>query len=147
MAEENGNEVVAEVSARDRIRALTVGHKKVFRTKLYVHKVETENGTEEITVEFREPTRRLRSNLLKKATDKKGNISNDRFVLLCLVHMTYVPGTNELVFEETDIDGLFETPSGTSFVETFASEMANLINPNIQVTEKNLEETPSEELF
>jgi hypothetical protein len=115
-------------SLRDELRAATVGAKKVFRTK----SVEW-NG---LKFEFRQPSLAGRRKLRDKALDDGGMIDIFEALVWGVIWNTYVPGTDELVFEETDYDSLVSTPPG-GFMDEFAVEIAELYNLDAASIGKN----------
>ncbi len=122
-------------SVRDELRARTLGSKKVFNKKIIKH-----NGR---NYELRQPTLAQRAELRRKVLDYEGNFDVFESLIWMVVFYTYVPGTDELVFEEADYDILRSFPSG-SWVDEFSDAASSLINIDISAITKNLEETASD---
>ena len=120
---------------RDELRARTLGSKKVFKSKIIKH-----NGQK---YELRQPTLAQRSELRKRVLDDEGNFDIFESLIWMVVFYTYVPDTDELVFEEADYDILRSFPSG-SWVDEFSDAAASLININAKEIAKNLEETAND---
>ena len=138
-----------EINARDLVRSLTIGAKKHFKKQLFTYK--PEDG-DEFQVEFREMTRKKRSKLMKLATKiiKKNDGSeaektdNELFMMYVMIEMTFIPGTNDRVFEEGDIESLWESPASSGFVEAFIEEIGKMLGTGkIEDVEKNSEVTGS----
>lgn len=85
-------------TTRDEIRA------KIFAAKPKSEAVEDFFGT---TIEIRQPS-------LKVALQQRNAAEEDRMYAM-LTDYAFVPGTNEKVFEETDIDSMRELPFGPDF--------------------------------
>lgn len=105
--------------ARNKIRAATIGAKKNFRSEVVEY-----NGVE---VEIRQPTVRARKTLYNECRDKDGNVDPMEFLVWCVVHCTYVPGTDDLVFEVGDHEAMLDQPAG-SFVDQFGEKASELFN-------------------
>ena len=106
-------------SIRDKIRAKTVGSTTQFKSKKFDY--------EGIEVEFRQPNLKDRKLLLKKARDKNGEFDMIEFIVWSVISNTYVPDTNEKVFDETDYEVMLNQNTG-SFVDKFGAEIAELMN-------------------
>ena len=117
------------MSLRDDIRTAMLGKSAVFKNK--VVKID---GVE---VEMRQPTVKSRSELFKKCTDKDGNISHSDFLVWSVIYNTFIPGTNEAVFEEADYDSLVSRPVG-GIVDQLGATAGELMNVE-QDTEKKSE--------
>lgn len=105
-------------SLKDVLRKVTVGAAKKFKKV----KFEYEGNT----FEFRSLTVRERDEIREKATDGKGNIQGAVFQVWAIIYMTYVPDTDEKVFEEGDYESLMSQPAG-GFVDALASEALKLL--------------------
>lgn len=106
-------------SVRDRIRSATVGKSEQFKSKTFTY-----NG---VDVEFRQPCLKDRQLLINKARNKDGEFDFIEFLIWSVISNTYVPETNEKVYDESDYDSMVAKPSG-SFVDKFGSEIAELMN-------------------
>lgn len=122
-----------KINARDLIRSLTVGSKKHFKRKSFT--LVTSEG--DIEVEFREPSRKERATITNKSKDKKGEIDNEVYIINFVIALTFVPGTNERVFEDADLESFLESPV-SGFVEQFGEQIIDLIRTDSKETEKNL---------
>jgi hypothetical protein len=114
------------MSVRDNIRAKTVGANSEFRKKTIKY--------EGIEVELRQPSVGSRKALMHKASIE-GKLDTAEFLVWGVIYNTYVPETNELVFEESDYDVLIEKPTG-GFMDQFAEVIAELMNVNSEVEKK-----------
>ncbi|AHX01190.1 hypothetical protein M316_0125 [Nitrincola phage 1M3-16] len=106
-------------SIRDKIRSATVGKQAKFRSKIFNY--------EGVDVEFRQPSIKAKKILIERSKGKDGEFDMVNFLVWAVIANTYVPETNELVFDDTDYDVLVEQPTG-SFVDKFGAEIAELMN-------------------
>lgn len=125
------------MSLRDQIRAATLGAKKEFKTEIVAV-----NGSE---VEVRQPTLKERSDLRKRCT----NVTEDsvefnlfEFLIWAVIGFSYVPGTDEKVFHETDYDGLSAMPAGGWFDE-LSEAASRLTNVESKKSNSDSEKTPN----
>ena len=119
-------------SKRDELRAATIGAKKDFKKIKYKW-----NGQE---FEFRQPTIGVRSRLRDRCMDERFGIDQIAFAVWSVIECTYVPGTEEKVFDESDYDTILEDPTG-NFLDTFADELAPLMNVETSLKKKSLNKT------
>lgn len=120
---------------RDTLRQATLGAKKTFRSEI----VEFEGSSFEI----RQPTIKARAELRAKCTSTKNEgVAFDMFEFLvwAVIHNTFVPGTDERVFDDTDYDSLVKSPTG-GFVDEFSEVAAKLINVETSSKKKNSKKT------
>jgi len=125
-------------SMRDILRAKTVGAKKQFKSEIIEW-----NGEK---FEIREPSVRQRAKILQASGAQSldpNDIDLAKFQTLAVIYCTYIPGTNERVFEEGDLEALMEMPSGT-FVDDFAQIAFKYLNVQPEVAAKNFAETKSD---
>lgn len=127
---------------RKQLRAITVGSKNIFKKE-----IEKFGGNE---FEIRQPTVALKSKIMQKCrvsvdedTDDKEvkTISTESFNLGAMqvwsvIYCTYEPGTDNLVFEETDEPALSQKPAG-SFVDQFSATAMKLMNVQPEEDAKN----------
>lgn len=106
-------------SIRDQIRAATLGKKTQFKSKEFDY--------DGIKVEFRQPNLKDRQMLINKAKSKDGDFDFVEFLVWSVISNTYVPGTDERVFEAADYDSMVGKPTG-SFVDKFGAEIAEIMN-------------------
>jgi hypothetical protein len=135
------------MNLRDKIRSLTVASKKHFKSELFSYA----DGGEEIKVEFRELTRKRLSQLMKKATTRETNnegkeidrVDNDKFMYYAIIEMTFIPETDEQVFEEGDIESFEMQPaSNDNFITLFSKQINKMIGEDTaEQAEKNSKET------
>lgn len=118
---------MAQLSTRDKIRAATLGKKKVFKSKeatLY-------DGTK---VEIRQPTVGQRSEIRSKSMTVMPNAEMRadmmQFTLWMVILQSYVPGTDERVFEEADYDEIAAVPSG-DWVDNLTAIALELSNAEV----------------
>jgi hypothetical protein len=105
-------------SIRDKIRAATVGKKVNLRTKVFNY--------EGVDIEFRAPNLKVRRDLLNKSKGDNGELDMIEFIVQSVILCSFVPGTIERVFEESDRDVLLNQSTG-SFVDIFGGEIAQLM--------------------
>ena len=118
---------------RDELRAKTVGSACIFKSRIKEY-----NGVE---VEIREPSVETWGLILEKARGSKGEtIKFSEYLLWTVIYCTFVPGTNLLLFEDTDYDGLKTKPKD-SFVSEFNEIAQQLMELDTGVATKNSEET------
>lgn len=106
-------------SIRDKIRAATLGKPVQFKSKTFNY--------EGVDVEFRQPNLKDRQMLINKARKSNGDLDFVEFLVWSVIANTYVPDTNEKVFDDTDYDVMTNQNSG-SFVDQFGGEIAALMN-------------------
>lgn len=117
-------ETTAPLSARDKIRNATMG-----KTPEFKNVIKKYNG---VDVEFRQPTIRSRNTLntiCSKVNKEDGTVTVDvfEFLVWAVIQNTFVPGTNEKVYEASDYDSLVENPAG-GFMDEFGAIAAELVN-------------------
>lgn len=105
---------------RDAILTATIGAKKVFRKEVVEF-----NG---VKVEIRQPSNKSRRELLKRVRDKDGTIDPLEFLVWSVIENTYVPDTEEKVFEPGHYDALMEQPVG-GFLDKFGEVAAEVFTP------------------
>ncbi|MCK5604287.1 hypothetical protein KAR91_20530 [Candidatus Pacearchaeota archaeon] len=104
---------------RDQIRAATLGEKSEFKNEIVTY-----NG---VKVELRQPTVKVRKDLMDKSMNEDGKINVLMFMTYGVIYNTYIPDTNELVYEETDFDAMMDKPVGC-FLDSFGEKISNLLN-------------------
>ena len=115
---------------RDTLRQATLGAKKHFRKEIVEF-----NGQE---FEIRQPTIKSRSELRAKCTTvTKDGVSFDTFEFLVwsVIQNTYVPNTDERVFDDTDYNVLVENPTG-GFMDKFSEIASKLLNVDTETKKK-----------
>lgn len=125
------------MAKRDQLRAKTVGAKKQFRTELV-----TIDGE---TFEVRQPSVAERSKIVKQAKVQTGDTERMDMAELQIwatILLTYVPGTEERVFEDGDYDALAAQPAG-GFVDEISKVALQLMNLGDGAA-KNSEETAND---
>lgn len=126
MSDQPGNgTVLTTVSTRDRIRA------KIFETKQVGRKEITFMGAQ---VEIRQP--RLKDIV---AAQEAGGGQNA--IIQALINYTYVPGTDDKLFDEADAEGLQELPFGKDFIAV-SKAIEELSEVNFLERKPASEETP-----
>ena len=106
-------------SLRDQIRGVTVGAAVKFKSKTLNYKG--------FDVEFRQPTVKARRDLFDKSANDKGGVDILDFLVWGVIFNTYVPDTDELVFEDSDYASLVSKPTG-GFMDLFGAEVSALLN-------------------
>lgn len=122
------------------MRANTLGAKRDFKKEIVT--------IEGIEYEVRQPTLRERSDLRKRCSSISGETMKFdifEFLIWAVIGFTYVPNTDEKVFEETDYDALSDLPAGGWFDEL--SEVASkLTNVDSKKPSGDSGKTPSVEV-
>ena len=118
---------------RDELRSKTVGSASVFKSKLTKY-----NG---VDIEIREPSVETWGLILEKAKSGEDSMINfSQYLLWTVIYCSFVPGTNLLLFEEGDYDGLKMKPKD-SFVSEFNDIAQKLMEIDTGVAAKNSEKT------
>lgn len=105
------------MSVREALRQKTVGAKKSFKSKII--------DFDGIEVEFRQPSLKVRKKISDKAKKVDGSFDIIDALIWNVIYSTYIPGTNDLVYEEGDYESMAEQSEG-SFVTKFAQEIMEL---------------------
>jgi hypothetical protein len=121
------------MSARDKLRAKSVGAAKRFRKE-----VVTVDGDD---FEVRQLSVRDRMDVYNRAT-KNGVLDPLQFQIWAVISTVYVPGTDERVFEDTDYESLVKQPTG-SFVDKLSEAAVNMLGAEAKPTNDSVE-TPTE---
>lgn len=116
------------MSLRDKLRAKTVGGKKIFKKEI----VEWDGDSYEI----RQPTVAVRSKIMDKAgidigsvasgADKEGDSWSMMQCWLC-IECVYEPENSQRIFDDADLENLMDQPSG-GFVDRFSGVAMRLMN-------------------
>jgi hypothetical protein len=119
------------MDTKSKIRAATIGKKKYFRKKV----VEVEG----VSIEIREPNKIIKQQIVDKSKEStKG--SNDMSINILdwqiwhIIECSFVPGTEDKVFDETDIPSFTSGPAG-DFADQLWMGLQELIS-----TEKDVKE-------
>ena len=126
------------MTSRDKLRAATIGKKPEFFSRKVQH-----DGH---TFEIRQPSIRARKELRTRCTsiDEEGvKFDMFEFLVWAVIKNTYVPGTNELVFEDADYDTMLENPTG-GFMDSFSEVAAEIVNVEISSRKKPSKQTESD---
>ncbi len=129
MSEENAR------SLRDEIRAKTVGSNKIFKSKIVEFN--------DVKIEIKEPSVKTWGKILKAVMTIEDGVSKtdmDKYLIWSVIYCSFVPGTNQLVFEEADYENLESYPR-SGFVGEFSEIAMDMMNSDAEKTEKNSEET------
>jgi hypothetical protein len=122
-------------SAKDKIRAATVGSKRQFRSEVAIV-----NGVE---IELRQPSIRVRKEIVALSKNEDGQVEMLEFLQRALIECAYVPGTDERIFDETDYDTINEHPTG-GWVDKLTDKLLVLVNIRADEIAKNSEGTASD---
>jgi len=114
-------------STRKSVRDALLGKAPEFKKEIVEY--------EGIEVEIRQPSMKVRKQVMKRATDKEGNTDIFDFLIWSVIENTYFVGSDEKIFEDTDYDSLVERPSG-GFMDKFGEVAASLMNVEEDVSEK-----------
>lgn len=119
------------MDTKSKIRAATIGKKKYFRSKI----VEVEG----VSIEIREPNKIIKQQIVEKSKDStKG--SNDMSINILdwqiwhIIECSFVPKTEDKVFDETDIPSFTSGPAG-DFADKLWMELQDLISTEEDVKE------------
>lgn len=138
---------------RKQIRSKTVGAKSEFKSKK-----EEVNGVE---IEVRQPSVAARGKIMQRSRDNektqqiaRGKSSKDKnakdvdtqdilssldygkMQVWAVIMCSYVPDTDERVFDESDFDSLYNRPSG-GFIDRLSTIAMNLMNVEPEEDAKN----------
>ena len=118
---------------RDKIRSKTVGSANVFKSKIINH-----DGLE---IEIKEPSVETWGLILEKSrgSDDRG-IKFQEYLIWTVIYCSFIPGTDILIFEDTDHDSLKKKPKD-SFVSDFNEIAQTLMTIDTGEEAKNSEET------
>lgn len=142
---------------RDVIRTATLGAKRQFKRQIVEYRppifeetavLEEKTGEplgveskvvgygDPIMVEVRQPTIAERNEVFSRFTDKEGGGSQLEIILWMAINQTFVPRTDEKVFDAIDIEALRMQPSG-GFVDQFGNTALELMNIDEKSARKN----------
>ena len=116
------------MSLRDQIRTATLGSGAKFKSEVVEY-----NGIE---VEIRQPSVKVRTELFNKCMDENGRVKMTEFLVWAMIYNTFVPNTEELVFEEEDYDSLMARPAG-GFLDKFGNKASELLNVEDDIEKKS----------
>lgn len=119
---------------RDELRLGTVGSPVVQNTAI----VEW-NGRK---YEVRRPTLKQTQSIQAMSRKKNGEIDDGLALVQGIIHCVYVPGTNERVYEQADVDAI-QGRGIEDFIGAFASALGKL-GAKPEEIEKNSEGAPTE---
>lgn len=119
---------------KERLRIATLGQPTNFKKEI----VEI-NGEK---FEVRQPSIAARAELRIKCMDTdnfgKPQFNSFKFMLWSVIANTFVPDTNDKVFEDTDYDVLISQPSG-GFVDTLTEAAMRMSNVEVSSAKKSSE--------
>jgi len=122
----------AKKATRDEIRA------RIFSTDMFKREEIEAFGT---TIEIRQTT-------LGRVLELQGKLEKDRTTAIGLsfLEFCYVPGTDERLFDEDDLDGILALPFGKDFqgVQDVINKLMGVTEKQIQDAEGNLGATPGD---
>jgi hypothetical protein len=116
-----------EVSRGD-LRAATVGAKIELQSEIVEFKG--------LKYELRQPSLRERKQLRQKIFNEDGTVDVFEAMIWLTIWQTYIPGTNERVFDEVDYEMFLNNPSG-SFVDDFGTKIVMMSNLDLDNIRKN----------
>ncbi len=117
---------------RDRIRSKTVGANKIFKSKIVEYLGEK--------IEIRELSVKNWGVILKKMTREEGQMDFDQYLVWSVILCSFVPGTDEMVYEKADFDSLMAQPK-SGFMTEFSDIASDLMKVDQKEIEKNLNVT------
>ena len=115
-------------SKRDELRAKTLSDAPKFRHKIVEYKGER--------YEIRQPTVRARMEIVKRGVSGTGIVDGLVVMVWAVIYNTYVPGTDERVYDESDYDVLVARPAG-GFIDSFGEVAADLMGTSTTDIKKN----------
>jgi|SRR6056297_941726 len=127
---------------RNKIRSNTLGKTSKFASKLMM--------IGDVEVEIRQPSVGTRSILMKKSRDTKSSeinadvsaadvldsIDYGKMQVLSVIYCTFVPNTDERVFDEQDYKALINQPAG-GFVDDISAIAMEFMNAEPEAEAKN----------
>ena len=116
---------------RDKLRKITLGVDPTFKKEIITY-----NGQE---FEIRQPSIKARAELRQKCIKGTGeNLDVDifEFLVWSVIQNTYVPNSDEKVFDDEDYDTLVSNPTG-GFMDTFAETAAKMVNIKVDDIKKS----------
>ena len=128
MARKVVKETNKSTSARDHLRSLTVGSPKTFKKEI------VEFGGESFDV--RQPSIKALRQVAQAAEDKDGTTGLIDLGIWAMIFCTYVPDTNQLVFDESDHKEIMSHPK-SPFIELLTSKSIEMITIDVEGMEKN----------
>lgn len=129
---------------KNKLRAATLGKSRGFR-KTLVEVAELGDDGAPLIVEVREPNVSQHSRILSDAGLSGGDVSkldHARMQVAAVIACSFVPGTDEKVFDETDRAALLELPAGGWLAQLAQAAIAYL-SPDEGAASKNSEGTAS----
>jgi len=127
-----------EISLRDKLRAKTLG--SGIKRKREIVKIDGEQ------FEVRQPSVAQRSSIMSAAkprvdeTDGTTTVDIGMMQVQSVICCTFVPGTNEYVFDAEDVEQMLESPAG-SYVDKLSKVAQDLMNVKKEDAEGNSEKT------
>jgi len=122
----------ARKATRDEIRA------RIFSSDVFKREEIEAFG---ITIEIRQTT-------LGRVLELQAKLETDRTkaIGLSFLEFCYVPGTDERLFDEADLDGILALPFGEDFqkVQDVINKLMGVSEKAIQDAEGNLQDTPGD---
>lgn len=116
MAEQKQQE---QRSTRDVIREKTIGSKRQLRS--------TRREVNGVEVDIRQPTVGERNEILDLIRDENGNLDQFELLVWGVIRLTYVPDTQERVFEDQDHDAFMQQPTN-DWVDELGEAVLDVLN-------------------
>lgn len=107
------------MSLKNKLRELTIGASKKFRTKELKYEGET--------FVFKQLSYAARKDLINRSKDEKGELDNTKFQINSIIFTTY-DEKGDLVFDHADFESLMAMPAG-GFVDSFSEVALSLLGP------------------
>ncbi len=123
---------------RDKIRSKTVGSNKIFKSRIVEF-----DGME---IEIREPSVKTWGQILKAVMTLEDGVNKtemDKYLIWSVIYCAFVPGTNDLIFEDADYESLEGFPR-SGFVGEFSEIALDMMNSDAEKAEKNSDATASD---
>lgn len=129
MAKKVVKEKNRSTSARDHLRSLTVGSPKKFKSEI------VEFGGEKF--EMRQPSIKILREIAKGAdAEEDGTTGLIDLGVWGMVYCTYIPDTNQLVFEPGDVKEIMSHPK-TAFIDVLTEVALRMVTLDVEEMEKN----------
>lgn len=105
---------------------------RIFQTTKRKTKTAEYNGD---VFELRAPTNAQRTDLAEKCIID-GKVNNLKWMILTVIELTYIPGTDEKVFTTEDYDGLANMEAG-GLLDVLSDAANELLNISIETKKKS----------
>ncbi len=133
------------MSLRNKLRSATLGNVRAFRSTVVKVSLPNEHGVEELEIEVREPSVATRARIMKEAGVQSGDMARldiARLQVEAVMVCSFVPGTNDRVFDDIDRDALMQLPPG-GWIDALSAPAMRFLNLDEDDIKKNSATTAS----